>query len=386
MSVSLIPYQKLKAEHQLAQLPSKSIQRALLAATVACAILSLIPSISVIGSLSLRTIACVTAGVQCIDAWRKDEKTGLALQIVRLASVALGLAGVAMNMMHLVIGAIACNILFQASESALSLKEKKFDEVAIRSGLVLVDTFLMIGMATGAWPYIVTAAAISSVAMLGIGISVGIRAGMNNDKMGVFDATMLIALSAVGIASSVIAAEHHESRISKKYFFLNNDSEEKKIYHDLKGNVIAELEPGEKTTLTLERDQSVSGYHVTFVNREWEDVIVQEAMKPENFPTLPIGGSAVVLNDRNRLSVQSIEEVLEDYLQAPYPNWILENLDEKELIERFRTSTDEERSLIVKEVAFRLKEFRWRNTNLLLPFLQNPESELYPLVTLFDLN
>lgn len=318
--MSSIHYDAIKPTTLAKHLPSlelSSIQRALLVGTVVCAILSLIPSIGFGGALTVRSLSVVTLGIQVIHSLKNGEKKELILlQIMRLASVTWGLAGTAAHLNSIVASGIALDILFHMIEMGRGAQQKDLYKSLSHITFILIDTFAMTALLTGGWQFAVVAASISSAAMLFFGLKAICDACRKNDLNYVLDAVCYIALMAIGIASAVRVAEITGSKLVDSQFSYQNDTSRTVTIYDKNWHVVATVEPGDSISFTVTADQSYfcdggrislhidtwrpeagDGYHIHADTASWESVIIQNPMNAQDFPTLPIGSSAVITRE-----------------------------------------------------------------------------------------
>lgn len=298
-------------ENALYSLPTQHIQRGLLITAIGCAIISLIPPLGFWGALSLRSVIVLMAGVQVVHSMKtKEGMPTVLLQIVRLASIALGLSGVALHMNPLIIGSIAGEILYQVGETIRGSHEKDPYKALSHASFVILDAFILTGMLTGAWQYIVTAAAISAFMMFvfaGKTITMGI---IRKDPNAVIDSICYIALGCIGITSAVRAAKLYYLVETKSHFFYKNETDHTVTIFDKNGTVIAKVAPGDSVSFNVPaKDHFPGGVELDtgkegpFLRPQWTDwdwKVLQKPMAPKEFPTAPIGSTFVTEDARVR--------------------------------------------------------------------------------------
>lgn len=326
-----LPYRSFKREQNLAWIPTLNIQRALLAVTVVCAILSLIPTLGTIGAISCRSIALITGGIHCIEAWKNEGKWGLAVQSARVAFIALGLMGVITQLNILSVTSVAGDLLFQMAEAARGLHKKDLYKAFSHMGIILIDTFVLAAMLTGGWQYIVTATAVSTMMMIIFAVGAGIKAGTANDPAAIFEVVCYVALALLGIASSVRAAELSAQRATRYYFTFTNRSKTHVNVYSRYGELMGRVAPGQ--TIKFDLDPHATFWENGKVECRYDNVrqvsyyqgnganyvkdIMQRPMNTQEFPTLPVGGSSIVVTDP-RLAIPSTapHKATNDMVQA----------------------------------------------------------------------
>jgi len=305
-------------------------QCGLLIAAIACAIIALIPQTGFIGGIALRSVAVTMLGIQILHSMKnKEGKKVLLLHIFRLAAVALGLTGVALQMNYLVIGSIAAEILFQAVEAGRGAKEKDPFKALSHMSFIVIDSFVLIGMATGAWPFIVTAAAISSVVMFVLAGKVITMGVIRKDPIAIIDALCYIALGCLSIASAARAGKLYKSVPDKKHFFYRNKTDHTVTIYDKHGHVVATVEPGKTASFNVSVKDVLGGGKVTVTSGDksstitssrtyFKSAVLQDPMTVKEFPNLPVGSNAVVVQDP-RVRVGKSQEEQEVDLAAVTP-------------------------------------------------------------------
>lgn len=314
----MIRYTELKQEniaHRTHQLEFSSIQRALLVGTLVCAILSLIPSLGFVGSLSVRSLSVVTMSVQVIHSLKNEEKRDVLLpQILRLASVTLGLSGVALHMNQLVTTGIVLDILFHLIETGKGAQQKDLYKALSHLTFILIDAFAMTAMLAGGWQFAVTAASISAAAMLLFGLKAIRDYYRKNDLNYIFDAVCYFALMGIGIAGAVRAAEIITHSPENAHFVYKNETYKTVTLYDKNFNVVARVEPGQTVSITVSGDNTFfNGYYqflatdnlnrygdasyIICADQTFKTIVIQAPMTVDEFPTLPVGSSAVVTQD-----------------------------------------------------------------------------------------
>lgn len=279
--------------------------------TVVCAILSLIPTLGTIGAISCRSIALITGGVHCIEAWKNQGRWGLAVQCARVAFIALGLVGVITQLNILSVASVAGDLLFQMAEAARGLHQKDLYKAFSHMGIILIDTFVLAALLTGGWQYIVTAAAVSTVMMIIFAVGAGIRAGTTQDPAAAFESVCYVALALLGIASSVRAAELSAQRATRYNFTFTNRSKIHVNVYSRYGELMGRAAPGQTIKFDLDPHATfwengkvecrydgakrVSYYQGNGAN--YVKDIMQRPMNTQEFPTLPVGGSSLVVTD-----------------------------------------------------------------------------------------
>ncbi len=320
-------YQKQRAESPLAFIPAEHLQRALLVTAIACAVISLIPSLGFAGSLTLRSVAGVTAGIHVLNGSKKE----LPLNMMRVASIALGIASIATQVHFLALLSIGIEGGLQMFGIGKSVHDRKLFESCCQAGLLCVTAFSMAAMFTGAWPYMVTAAAVNSAVMLLFAVKAGYEAYKKSDPRGIFDVVCYVALMGVGIAASVRAAELTSGKpVEHRFWYKNTFKDETHYFYDKHGNLLAEVKPGETVDFKVNHDDVVAterlgaaylyveqgGYknRLHSVGTDCQTIVSQAPMTLQEFPTLPVGEASVLVTQAEPKK-RELEKVLEEYLK-----------------------------------------------------------------------
>ncbi|MCH9626631.1 MAG: hypothetical protein S4CHLAM2_02570 [Chlamydiales bacterium] len=323
-TVESIPYQQLKptfASQKLKNLPIEHIQRALLVAAVACAILSLIPNVGWVGALTLRSFSCGVVSLHLLHGLKNKQGKGvLLLQIMRLTSVALGLAGVATHLNLLVITSLALGIMVQCGEAGRGSLQKDPYKALTHMSFVLLDAFALAAMVTGGWQYMVTAAVLNSVVMFAFATKAIVVGVMKRDVNAAFDAACYISLGAIGIASAVRTAEIIGQKPTQYHYTFRSSRYNCTLY-DKHGNIVAKAKIFEPVSFSLDPRDTYDrggvlvdyqyGNYVTGPSHiEGVPIMIQRAMTSSEFPTLPVGSAALATeNPTIRAETPPVEQI-----------------------------------------------------------------------------
>lgn len=306
-----IIYNDLKREKATEGFNVAHLQRALLAVTLACAILSLIPNLGMAGSIATRSVALLAASAQCFEAWRHEGLRGLALQVIRVVLVILGLTGVITRINPLVVAALATDILLQAAEASRGLASKDVYKALSHFSLILINSFVIAGMLTSSWGFIVAAGTISAVTMFVFAAIAAYRAFVTKDPSHIFDAVCYTMLGGIGIASSAISAELFYKHPTKYYYTIQNNTTDGMSLWSPEGKFLGEAEAGRTVTIAVNPEDTLNGSvrfvhggggpgHEHFIgtrNYDFEYLTIKPPMTAQEFPTLPIGGPSIVVGD-----------------------------------------------------------------------------------------
>lgn len=312
MASPTIPYSEIKPSwlsQKLPEIPLAHIQRALFVGIIACAIISLIPNLGWIGSLSTRSLSIAMTSVQTLHLIKNNkDKKQILLNIMRLACVVLGLAGVATHINALSIGALAGDMFFQMVEAGRGAKEKDIYKSLSHFSFLLIDAFAMTALLTGGWQFATTAASLSATAMIVFGLKAICDACRKQDLNYVIDAVSYFALAGIGIASAVRSAEILSNKYVRSFYVYKNNTGQEVTFYDKNGNLVAKVEPGEIASFDVAAENTYGdGFIVKMtgdvtekfspVMNQWADVVIQKSMTVAEFPTLPIDSGAVVLEE-----------------------------------------------------------------------------------------
>lgn len=313
MTVIIDKIKQFSEQHPQVKLPrAKHMQKGLLIATTACAILSLIPPLRLAGALALRGVALLASGVNVMDDWKREGALGRLMKIAKVAVVILGLVALAAASPVLVIASLVVDLALQIFEFGKAIYERDVIRALSHLAFIVIDTLALAGIIAGSWELMVAAIAVQSAAMLAFAGLSFLFAYLNQDASQFIDTLCFIALAGTGIAGAVRIAE-----ISKPQarFYWKNITEYEMEAKDSNGEVVATLKPGESAEFTLDiketifedysegpavklyyKDQFFTPHYLE--PTELIDVVTQKAMPASLFPTVPVGGPAFAFNFR----------------------------------------------------------------------------------------
>jgi hypothetical protein len=144
----------------------ETAQRILLIATVIFGHLSFFPSFRVIGALGIRTVSLVSSGLELERNKSAADGTEKLHLYGKVAVVAAGIIGLILSSPLIILGSLAADSCLHALEVARAIAKGDSKKAIIHLGLLLVNTFIMAAMITGAWGFMV-GAVLLNVALLG---------------------------------------------------------------------------------------------------------------------------------------------------------------------------------------------------------------------------
>lgn len=154
----------------------ETYKRILLISSVVLSVLSLVPILRIPAAIALRAVACISSTVLVIDsATNPNEQSRylrVALDVVKSAVVALGLAGLIVGSPMLIIASLTIETAMQGLSSIKAFFFDQDEERDLRGsihlGLFIVGALTLSAIAVGGWPLIVAAALVNIFVMGGI--------------------------------------------------------------------------------------------------------------------------------------------------------------------------------------------------------------------------
>lgn len=144
----------------------ETAQRILLLSTVIFGHLSFFPSLRVIGALGIRTVALVSSSLTLEQNKGTADGTEKFRLYGKVAVVAAGILGLILSSPMIILGSLAADSALHALDAARAISKGDSKKAIIHLGLLLVNTFIMAAMITGAWGFMV-GAVLLNVALLG---------------------------------------------------------------------------------------------------------------------------------------------------------------------------------------------------------------------------
>ncbi len=288
-------------------------QKLLLAASVPCAIIAVIPPLRLAGSLALRSVALIASAVNSVDALKKEGVLSGLLAAGKITVVILGIAGVAAAAPLLIVASLAADIAFQNLELFRAIIQKDGLRALCAAGTIVVDILALASIATGSWQLMVAAASVSAAGMAALGIYIGIEAIAYRDWDKLIDVICYTAFASIGIISAITISEIVQRKVTQGYFYDRNRSPYSKIYYDNKGDTIVVAIPNETVnfkldakdiplnrgtyavqTAIMERGVPKSVMYLKPMSYDFITEVVQTPISVKELPTVPIGGPSIV--------------------------------------------------------------------------------------------
>lgn len=318
MQATVTPTKSLVSS-TLEHLPkAKTVQRALLVITTACAILSLIPPLRLAGALALRGAALLVSGVNVIDSWKMESTLGRLSQIAKVGLVVLGIVGLAVASPALIVASIAADLGLQILEFGRAIYQRDATKALCHFAFILIDTFALAGLVAGSWELMVTALAVQGTAMLSLGIAAFAYALTNKESGSFIDSFCFITLAAVGYAGAITTSKIEGMYVKKARFEVKNNGKGTMVVKDYNNQTVVTLEPGESAKFDIKgsegygvQGRSLAAYYYDkrgyvikshwITSNDFDRDIRQHALPAKYFPTLAVGGLAILTRTFRKL-------------------------------------------------------------------------------------
>lgn len=293
-------------------------QRGLLVLATCAAIIASIPPLRFAGSLIGRGIAVISS-INNYTLRRNENRmpgikpiiyiTDHVLKAAKVGAVVAGAIGVAFSAPVLITASLVADVALQTFEFLKTLIRGEEINAGIHFAMLIVNVVMLFAVTTASWPWIVTAAVTSSLAMFAMAfLTLG---SMKRDDETV-DIICYFTLAALGIFNAFMIAEYRTKTIANTNFKIKNDTRFNIRVYPKYGdeNLVGNVASGETLTFTLDGDK----YAVYCVSDGPESIgfryadsqgygpdQIRPALDAQLFPTLPIGSTAVELPARRKI-------------------------------------------------------------------------------------
>jgi len=258
----------------------------------------------------------------------KQHWTDRAMDLSRVAIVALGIAGVAAASPALIIASLAADIAYQIIEAGKANNEMNVGKFLMHCSFVVIDTLALAAFVAGSWQVMVTAAAVSAVVLIGFALS-----QMNPDMTGndICRLWLYTALSLVTLWSAIDTAKLTGTFKTNSKFTYQNTTDKEIVMFDKWGHKVVTVQPGETVSFeipfknTLQHSSytaipnpnggfptmipTKTGSYLQVVSFDGKEalettklnafaidkvnIVTQQPLPVKDFPTLPIGGNVI---------------------------------------------------------------------------------------------
>lgn len=241
----------------------KIVQKGLLVTTLFFSVLSLIPPLRLAGGLGLRSTAVLSSTAMGVSYWKNMSGMEKALACSKIAICALGLAGLAAGLPALIVASVAADIALNVFEMVKAAVNGQTEKALMHFGFTVINTLVLGGLLAGSWQLMVTAAAVSALAMAGIAIKVMSTAKSGDEAI---DVLCYLGLMATGIAGAVTTANVAKPRYTKSYFEVTNTGPRYNYpgkivdhanYYDANGNLLGSAKYGATLRFALPYQDTV---------------------------------------------------------------------------------------------------------------------------------
>ena len=283
------------------ELANTAMHKALQIATVACAIISVVPALRLAGSLALRAVAFLSTLLSSTEKLNNDLM-GTVMKCLKLAIIAFGLVAIAAASPALIVAALAVDISLHIFDASKAFYNGNIEKGLIHLGIGVINTFALAAVAAGSWQVMVTAAALSSVFMglMAIKTTLEIADGKRS-AWDFIDVLCHLALMGTGAVAAIKTAEITARSITKTNYQFRNYGKEGSFLFNNQNRLVGYAAPGETKIISLDGrtgnlvtgfNQIVRPHHYNYATH-----IVQPAMPVSSFPTVPVGGLSIALDE-----------------------------------------------------------------------------------------
>lgn len=262
------------------------LQRTLLVLSTIAAILCVIPPIRLAGSLTLRSLSCLSSLLTAKNSFEHEGRFSGVLKCVKIATAILGLVGLILSQPYLIVVGLAVDIALQLFECVRGAIQGNLVKVLFHLGFAILNGLILAALLSGLWPIVVAAAALSAAFMAVMAIH-ALCYGYT------LECICQLILMGVGIGAAIASAE---MKYTDNYHYeYTNNTGNKVLLRDTKGHEWM-LEPGESITLDLSTRLRLQ---LPFENPQWLDPVsthetfVQQPIPYSDFPTLPAGSPSI---------------------------------------------------------------------------------------------
>lgn len=263
-------------------------QRVLMVGVAICSILALIPPLRVGAAIAMRGVALLTSLTTFHNVDPKNQFLEIAQNVARCAILAFGIAALATASPLLLIISIAMDTAMQAFLCVKAFYEQDYAVAGLHLAMLTINTLALAGLVTGSWQLMVTAAAVSLAAMIGITTtSITMACFIHNDDCegitgSVIDILCNLALTATGCAA-LAQMIPIDTSYNRRVIHLKNDTDSDQTYYYPSGKVFDTLKPGEDKVVPAPFDwlkQSSSDPHTHTYIRSYSEHVPGEIKPP----------------------------------------------------------------------------------------------------------
>lgn len=232
------------------KLYTKIAEKGLLAVSVACAILSVIPPFRIIGNLALRVTSIVTGGSSLALTWKDSTAIERLLLCSKIALAAIGVVGVAIHSPAILTAILIADMAMNIFEGFKAGMEGNIADLFKHFLVFKIEAYLLIGIMTASAPYLLAAAISTAGLMAFFVIASVIKTIIDKDYTNLFDAVAYGILTAVSIMNIKTIATYKHAKpttvVSGK-----NTSNGVWIVYNKEGHEVGRVLPGDDYKFNL---------------------------------------------------------------------------------------------------------------------------------------
>lgn len=279
--------------------------------TVACAIISVAPSMRLAGSIALRAFAFLSSVFNNAEHFKNDDIIGKTMRCMKSAIIALGTIAVAASSPMMIVACLAVDIALNTLDASKAFYTQDNEKGLTHLSAIAINTLTLAAIAASSWKLMVTAVAVSTAFMTGMAIKTVLELEEKYEQGELYspwksiDALCYAALAATGIASAITISEITSSNITDTHYNIkNNNNENWMPVFDKNGIDVAWVGPGESCFFslpgTVERLYSASGRIIAHPQHYdySAPIIVQHAIPINQLSTVPVGGLSLINKEK----------------------------------------------------------------------------------------
>jgi hypothetical protein len=184
--------------------PRPVIQTGLLIAAVGAGIISVIPALSLIGTLSLRSVGLIFNCFNILDKHGNNDYQVIAFKAIKIALAVLSIVAVAIALPLIIVAYLSIDIALQTFDLVRALYNKQYKKALFHFSLIAIDSLVISGLVAGSWPCLIAASAVSAAAMGTIAYYIARKAKTTTETINL---ACYLALSLIGVAGALTTAE-----------------------------------------------------------------------------------------------------------------------------------------------------------------------------------
>ncbi len=240
--------------------PKRILQTFLLATTIPFTIISIIPSLRLVGSIGVRSISCLSAILNFTNGVKQNNKWLYFTNNLKIAAVICGIVALSASLPALIVASLVTDIATESFELGKSMCKGDWDKFAVHGFQIITNAFVLTAILTGSFQFLFAAVALNAIIHAGRILVLCVHCSRKNRCEGedITDIVLYSILTLLTIPNLVMITEYIGQDYKGAKFTIKGDKDyDINLYG--KNKYLGTVKPGETREIIVPQSDLVSG-------------------------------------------------------------------------------------------------------------------------------